>query len=367
MRRRLRNGPLRCSRDRAILSKAEDIDILRRAKLIPAALLALLAIVCTAATSSSTRASSSPQDTVRAYIAAINAKDGQKLCDLLHPVEARAISYYFPTIYARPGHKIKPSPCRWIAAAIGSGGATDNAPRWRHAAIVHMDAPKKGDHGVISIDVQMRDSWERGGPSKETRTTTFYLVRYDGRYVIVRRSSLLNQAISSEPGVLSDMPPATREPRAEDVKMPVSTSGCGAPTWTGSDPKGDDYTAHAPWLDLRNVSVEDSETKCVTLQFEAPLMPGTFIELLLHGGFGPQVYIFGNGDVYYDSYSDNTHPVAGTDYGLIGDRTLVLRFKPFSDEPLDRNALVVVVTPLSLSEPLIHTQPPFLGGDQFGE
>jgi hypothetical protein len=341
------------------------MDSLRRPTFISVALLSLVAVACTGATSST--ASLSPTDTVRAYIAAINAKDGHKLCDLLHPVEATAISYYFPTLYARPGQKIKPIPCWSIASAIGSGGATDNGPRWRHATIVHVGPARTGEHGVISIDVNMRDSWERGGPSKETRTTRFYLVRHDGRYVIVRRSSLLNQAISSDPGMLSDMPPATREPRAADVKMPKATAGCGAPTWTGTDPKGDDYTAHAPWLDLRSVSVEDSATKCVSLQFEAPLMPGTFIELLLSGGFGPRVSILGNGEVYYDSYDDNQHPVAGTDYGLVGDRTLVLRFKPYGDAPLDRNALVVVVTPLSLSEPLIHTQPPFLGGDQFGD
>jgi hypothetical protein len=303
-----------------------------------------------------------PKETIRAYVAAINAKNGQKLCALLHPLEAKAVGAHLAAIYSTEKQTIPPVPCRVLARSIGSGGGRDNSPRWTRTKIVHMDAAKTGERGMLSIDVEFRDTWGGGSPSTDTRWTRFYLARYHGRYVILRHSSTLDQAMWSETLDGADAPPATSEPRHEDVQIPAVMQDCGAPTWTKSDAVGDGRSAGVPSLDLRSISLTQGPVACVTLEFDAPLLPGTEIETYIGGSWGTTLYILADGQVYDDPYDDDEKVVPGVDFGLVGDRTLVLRFENGATPQI---ALSVIVDNLSFSEPLIHTQPKILGGDYF--
>jgi hypothetical protein len=89
-----------------------------------ACLPAVLAPTDTAAAS----APLTPTQTVSAYIAAINAKDGAKMCALLHPNEAKALGYYVAWLFTKTGKPVKPNPCAKTAGLIGSGGGDEAAP-----------------------------------------------------------------------------------------------------------------------------------------------------------------------------------------------------------------------------------------------
>jgi hypothetical protein len=338
-----------------------------RRKPLAAVFLCLLAFAGgrTIAGAAPTAKSLTAKETIRAYIAAINAKNGPKLCALLHPVEARAVGAYLAAIYSSKDHPLAPVPCRTIAGSIGSGGGRENERRWSRAKIVRLRAPHPSDGGVVWVDATLRDTYDDSSPDRDLTHTRFYLARYQGRWVILRHSSALNRATWSEVLDAADAPPATREPRAEDVQIPAGTA-CDAPVATGSDPLGDERAAGAPWLDIRGVSATDGARLCVTVTFEAPLQPGTEIDVVVgdSSSSGATLYILGDGRVYDDTHEDHLG-VAGKDFGLLGDRTLVMRFPNPYDKPLDPKQLEIIVDTIGISEPLIKTQPKMLGGDYY--
>jgi hypothetical protein len=325
--------------------------------------LAALCALPTAA-SSAPRASLSAQQTVRAYIAAINAKDGKRICSLLHPAEAKAISYFLPALFTKVGKPVKPVPCESLAEWIGSGGGRDNSQRWRHMTPLHTGPVLKHDHGVISIDVRMVDTWD-SGKDHEDRTTRFSLVRLEGRYVIVRRSSALDMAMWSQVDNFADFPPATREPRTADVKIPAATFTCSDEVWSVDDPANDARASGDRGLDILHVALAGTPDMCVTVRLAAAPLPGTAYEISFesadgnHSQTGDFLLIAADGT---GLFTGTNRSVAGADFGMADATTLVMRFPDLGvSKP---GSVSVVAHPMSQSEPLIHTQPPLFGGDR---
>jgi hypothetical protein len=337
-----------------------------RLRIAPALVTVAVLAALTAATPGAAGASPTPTQTVRSYIAAINAKDGKKICSLLHPAEGKAIAYYIGWIFSRVGQPVKTLPCPKVMQLIGSGGGRDNAQLWHHAKILHMSAPRSGGDGLVSIDVRMLDSYEDTGAAAEDRTTRFWLQRFQGRWLIVRRSSTLDMAMFSVSDPLADERPATREPSAVSVKIPKATFTCSDEIWATDDPAGD---AHAPgraWLDIRHVALARTPSFCVTVELGAPPIAGTAFDVSFdttdhrRSLTGDLLVIDPDGTVIFTG-SDKL-PVAGVDYGMADATTLVMRFSDIPDFQPD--TIRVVARPVSKSEPLIGTQPLLAGGDE---
>jgi hypothetical protein len=323
----------------------------------------LLALPAMFAMGGSAPAQSTPAQTVRAYIAAVNAKDGRKICSLLHPAEARAHGAYMAwTVTGVP----VPVPCYSTAQMIGSGGGRDNSQSWRHATILRVGPSRSAAGGVVSIDVRMRDSWEDEPPSREARTTRFWLARDHGRWVVVRRSSLLDMAMFSAAGPLDDEPPATREPGTVAVRIAPARFRCAHRVAAADDPAGDEHALpHAPSLDIRRVELETGPAVCVVVRLGAPLRPGTAIDLSFATAdherslSGERFVVEADGTVWFTGSRD-ARP--GDDYGMVGPSTIAMRFTDVLPDIVPTTT-TVTVEPLSLSEPLIHTQPLLGSGD----
>jgi hypothetical protein len=173
----------------------------------------------------------------------------------------------------------------------------------------------------------------------------------------------------SQASPFADDPPATREPRAADVKIPAAKFICSDQVWAADDPAGDQHAPTAPWLDIRHVALARSPSLCVTVRLAAPPMPGTVFTL----GFktkdgsrsesGQILVIATDGTVYFSG--NDKQAVAGVDYGTAGTTTLVLYFSNIT-EGFAPDRVSVIAQPLSESEPLIRAQPPIFGGDQAG-
>jgi hypothetical protein len=334
---------------------------MRRKRVLAAIALALPAAF---ATGGSSPAQSTPVQTVRAYIAAVNAKDGRKICSLLHPVEARALGTYLA--WATTGVPV-PVPCYSTAQMIGSGGGRDNAQRWRHATVIHVGSPRSAAGGVVSVDVRMRDSWDDEPPSREARTTRFWLARDHGRWVVLRRSSLLDEAMFSATTPFDDAPPATREPDTVAVRIAPARFRCAHGVAAADDPAGDEHALpHAPSLDIRRVELETGPAVCVIVRLGAPLRPGTAIDVSFDTAdherslYGELFVVAADGTVWF---SGADHARAGDDYGMVGPSTIALRFTHVLPDVVPTTT-TVEVEPLSVSEPLIHTQPLLGSGDR---
>ena len=79
----------------------------------------------------------------------------------------------------------------------------------------------------------------------------------------------------SQASPLADDVPATREPRAADVKIPAAAFTCSDQISSVDDPAGDAFAPGRPWLDIRHTALATTPADCVTVQLSAPPMPGT--------------------------------------------------------------------------------------------
>jgi hypothetical protein len=226
-------------------------------------------------------------------------------------------------------------------------------------------------HGrrLVSIDVRMLDSWKNGAPPLQgSRTTRFWLTQVHDRWVIVRRSSLLNVAMFSQSDPLADEPPATREPRADAVSIPAATFTCDDQVWATDDPLDDAHARGRPWFDIRHIALSNAPALCVTVQLAARPMPGMALEISFdttHHDESQSGDIFAidpDGNIFFTG-SDKP-AVAGVDYGMADPTTLVMHFSNLTGFHPD--TVSVVARPVSKSEPLIDTQPILVSGDRSG-
>jgi hypothetical protein len=330
-------------------------------------IIALALAVCTVSSATAVGAEPrSPSEAVRAYVAAINAKNGAGICRLLHPVEAKALSRYVGLMFAQKDKPPPVIPCPKLAGLIGSGGFRENSSDWLRMQIVQLSAPKPRAGGVIAVDAKLRHTYENQSSPAEPTETRFYVARVDGRYVIVRHSTALDEALWSSSSWEADLPPATREPRARDVKIPRAGFSCGTPRWSDADKSGDARAKNAGWLDIRSVTFADRPELCVTLKLAAPLVPGTIVSFSFQGLTGSELVVLPDGETFFTAFEAKP----GRDFGIAPDGTLRVRFRVHrelltQDGPIKRGDLRVTVTPMSLSEPLIESQPPMLAGDVF--
>jgi hypothetical protein len=139
-------------------------------------------------TSSEEMAGSTPEETVRAYVAAINAHDGKAVCDLL--LDSAAYEFRIPEWGECP---------KFVSAYIGYAEESDT-DTFQRARILELDTGRRsGELQSIELRVEA-ELYEQGNeaePIRETFDDVLWLVERDGRWRLVKASGLLYVAFDA--------------------------------------------------------------------------------------------------------------------------------------------------------------------------
>lgn len=135
-------------------------------------------------------------NTVRAYVAALDARDGEAVCALLAPGSLAAVE--LPERRASCGAS--------VAASIGYRDPR-GLPVWEGADVARarvIDLARSGDEATVIATVVTRFS---DRPEASIEDDVIYLVRAGGRWLVAKPSSTLYRAVG-----IADVPPSVLSP-----------------------------------------------------------------------------------------------------------------------------------------------------------
>jgi hypothetical protein len=198
-------------------------------------LTALLALMATGCGGTSAIGGASPKDTVRTYVDAVNAHDGETVCALL--VESAAAQFSIPGAAECP---------KVVSGYIGYGEESDT-DTFQSARILDLDDGKtSGELRSVKarIELQLNDQGDETRPLKKTLDDVAWLVERDGRWRLAKASGLLYAAFAaySVPDDIFAAPDIAAQDRAYRQKTAAEAKAHEAEQATFREPEPELFT-----------------------------------------------------------------------------------------------------------------------------
>jgi hypothetical protein len=163
--------------------------------------------------SSDEAGSSSPEEAARAYVAAINARDGKTVCGLL--LDSAAYEFRIPDWGECP---------RFVSAYIGYAEESDT-DTFHRARIIELEAGRRSGELQsieLKVEVELHEDGNDAEPIRKTLDDVLWLVERGGRWRLAKASALLYAAFDAYtvPEDLLDPPDLT----AQDAQYEQETA-----------------------------------------------------------------------------------------------------------------------------------------------
>jgi len=257
----------------------------------------------------------SPQETVRAYVEALNRRDGERFCSVIAPyLRGRVEVAAKETLEDSDGGK---DPCaRFVTAYIGH--IDEAGPRWLRADIVEL-APVRAGGGLVQVSMTLRHHYldESILPKRrytEVEADRVFLSRFEGRWRVAKMSRVARRATIGgldESDPLQPVDVRAEERRFRDLlarqraqyrseqetyQPPGRLAGCKGRTAVLRDPEGDLRDQDRPYIrdpkapeaDLVRAEVTPSADRlCAVFALAAP-PEGELLLMLRLGGAHPK-------------------------------------------------------------------------------
>jgi hypothetical protein len=176
--------------------------------------------------SSATASESSPDETARAYVAAVNARDGETVCDLM--VDAAAYEFRIPGWGECP---------KFVSAYIGYQ-EDSGSPVFRGAQILDV---REGERTGELRSLRLRIELDREG-GQEILDDILWLVEEDGGWRLARPSGLLYAAFGANvPDDVLEAPDLSARKRAYEQKVAAEHERQAAEDASFGEPGGDAF------------------------------------------------------------------------------------------------------------------------------
>jgi hypothetical protein len=133
---------------------------------------------------------------VRSYVAALNARDADRVCESLHPGAVRPRDFPIEVAFAATGTRAQQQArfCRGIVGLTIGRPPPRGGPAWRRTRINELESVSVGG-GEARVTATVVHDYKGGDPGIGLEEDVIYLREVDGEWLVVKPSGTFYRAV----------------------------------------------------------------------------------------------------------------------------------------------------------------------------